>query len=88
VEGYSQLWLVPRGDQSELGVASFELGATTYRLELFAGDTVVDEWEFDLRPNDRWTVQVPASKAGRFQANLYRDHDSSPYRRVMAASAG
>jgi hypothetical protein len=88
VDGYSQLWLVPRGGQSELGVASFELGATTYRLELVAGDTVVDEWEFDLRPNDRWTVEVPASKAGRFQANLYRDHDSSPYRRVMAASAG
>jgi hypothetical protein len=81
VGGYTQLWLVPDASGAELGVASFELERTSYHLELVSGQTVVQMWDFELAPNERWTVEAPPVP-GVVQARLYRNGDAAVYRRV------
>ncbi len=81
VDGFTQLWLVPAGSGGELGVASFEMSPTTYRLELRSGTELVDEWLVQLRPDERWTVDV--SVTGQvLEARLFRDGDATAYRAV------
>jgi hypothetical protein len=84
VTGYSQLWLLPKPGGYELGVASFELRATTYRVEFVADGTVVRTWDaIRLAPGQRFTQDVNAP--GSFlEARLYRSEDppTAPYRNV------
>lgn len=90
--GFTQLWLLPADpidqDALRLGVASMELEATRYRLEVTADSAGVGEWaSIELRPGERWeaTVALPAALADatRVEAKLYRLADPvTVYRRV------
>jgi hypothetical protein len=84
VQGYSQLWLLPQPAGLQLGVASFELRRTHYRLELVADGAVVRTWDdVLLAPGQRFTEEVVAP--GSFiEARLYLKDNSSPdpYRTV------
>jgi hypothetical protein len=84
VQGYSQLWLLPQPAGLQLGVASFELRQTHYRLEFVADGAVVRHWDdVLLAPGQRFTQDVVAP--GSFlEARLYLKDVSSPdpYRTV------
>lgn len=82
VGGYTQLWLVPGPGGPELGVASYELRTTRYRLELMADGRPVRRWDtISLAPGRRWTVTVGDAR-GALDAQLYRVADTVPYRQV------
>lgn len=90
VTGYTQLWLTPAGhDRAELGVASFELTETTYRLELLVDGRVTATWDrILLEPRGRWTDSVGRG-TGTVEARLYRGTDGGlPYRHVELRPAG
>ena len=84
VQGYSQLWLLPKPSGFELGVASFELHPTHFRVEFIADGAVVGRWDdVFLVPGQRFTEVV--TSAGSFlEARLYLKDGSSPdpYRSV------
>jgi hypothetical protein len=87
VSGYTELWMVPRGDKLELGVGSAELEPRTYRLEVTADGRSVRRWKaIRLEPGDRWVTTLPAAIGGApksVDAYLYRlDKPKDLYRRV------
>lgn len=83
VGGYTQLWLVPGEENGELGLASFELEPTSYRLELWSGGDLAEMWNLTLRPGESWTVAV-APTAREVEARLFRGTDTQPYRTVRS----
>jgi uncharacterized membrane protein len=87
VRGYTQLWLVPSGHGVHLGVASYELHRTRYRVELVEGGRASRTWHVDLRSSERWEVELPVSES-TVEARLYlADRPSSIYRRVWLSPA-
>jgi hypothetical protein len=82
VDGYTQLWLVPRVSAAEIGVASYETSTTSYRLDVVVGGRT-QRWTFRLRPTERWKTTLPASGEDA-EARLYRGGSATIYRRVSA----
>ena len=92
VEGYTQLWLLPRDDAGRqevtLGVRSMELTDALYAVQLDVRGTPLQDWqEIRLAPGETWeqTVALPVSReeAGAVNASLYRlDQPEDVYRRV------
>lgn len=92
-EGYSMLWMAPIEESSsgeaELGVRSMEFETQTYRLELVAGEQLVEEWDgIQLAPREQWTVRLDMTDFPRgdepLEARLYRTGQvgSGPYRQA------
>lgn len=86
VTGYTQLWLVPGQGTAQLGVGSFELHDTSYRLDLLGTGGVARRWRLRLRPGQRWNAPLP-SGVDAPEARLFRTGDTKPYRIVRASSA-
>ncbi|MDH3226835.1 MAG: DUF1616 domain-containing protein [Thermoleophilia bacterium] len=87
-QGYTTLSLVPAANGGpgalRVGVESYEDGETNYRLELSVdGETALTR-RFALAPGgSRETLVVPeASTSGPVTATLYRDGESTIYRRA------
>ena len=90
VAGYTQLWLVPNGQGHELGVASFELHAASYHLDLLADDVVVGQWDVALEPGQRWTTVIAPTlgqPSAVLHGRLYKDGGPQPYRTVDVRSS-
>jgi uncharacterized membrane protein len=84
VTGYTELSLSRDGNHVVLGVASFELHSTHYRIELARDGVVTQTWEdVALDPSRSWT-QVGELAGTSIEARLYRhgDDPTTPYRNV------
>lgn len=82
VRGYTQLWLVPSRGGVQLGVASYELDRTRYRVELVDGGRATRTWHVTLGSGERWVVDLPRADS-TLEARLYlADRSGSIYRRV------
>ena len=90
VPGFTDFWLM--GDQAapadslEVGVISHENQGEFYRVELVAGDTVLQTWDdIALAPGAAWqmSITLPLTDiTDPVVGQLYRTSDTKPYRRV------
>lgn len=99
-QGFAELWLVPSatasaavagGDRThvsaDIGVYSLEERDRRFRLELRADDGVlVQSWAFDLGPGAQWRQHIDLARSRTFTAQLYRDAEQTPYRRVWLSA--
>jgi len=78
--GFTQLWILPadKNDHHKisLGIRSYELNVTSYRLELTLDGKSLQEWpDIVLSPTETWETQVEAplvfGNAGKIEARLY-----------------
>lgn len=93
LQGYTQLWLLPAGDENRdsvrLGVTNMEFAAVTYHLYLQVDGRTVQEWPaIGLKPGEQWehraNLPSEASGASAVEAVLYRTDDpASAYRRTL-----
>jgi uncharacterized membrane protein len=91
-QGYSLFWMMPRHssgmEQVELGVRSMEFQTQTYRIELYLGDQLVQQWEdIQLAPQRQLTILLdldenwPENQG--LEARLYLEGQTErPYRMV------
>lgn len=92
--GFAQLWLVTQtatqeattATTAELGVHSYEEDEQRYRLVLQHEGKVVDTWSFTLPPGAMWRQRVDLQPGQPAEAQLYRDGEQTPYRRVSLQS--
>jgi uncharacterized membrane protein len=92
VAGYTELWMIPAetGNSTDfrLGITSAEFTETRYRLQVSAGDQVVQAWpELNLKPGEAWetTIGLQSNQVvtGTIEAALYRlDDPATIYRHV------
>jgi hypothetical protein len=91
VAGYTSLWIIPANpgtNDIRLGLNSSELAATRYRLQVSAGDQVVQAWpELSLKPGGTWetTIGLQSNQvvSGTIVADLYKlDDPTTVYRHV------
>ncbi len=87
--GFTLLWLQrddsASGIQLDLGITSDEDAPERYRLEVRAGDTLLQSWtDIDLAPGETWktSLEVPPNTVAPVTGQLYRAGDTEPYRRV------
>ncbi len=88
----TQFWLLPasstNSDSLKLGITSTEIVPVDYRLELKAGDKVIQEWPtLKLEPNANWvnTINLPTDlgQGQKIDAFLYRlDAPNKIYRQT------
>jgi uncharacterized membrane protein len=77
---FTSLWVVPprsgQGSGVSFGVANREGEATSYRLKVRRGSEIVEQWRFQLDPDQQWqaplTASIPAVE-GRLVGSLYRN---------------
>lgn len=92
--GFTQFWMLPSNQIDKncavsIGVHSFELSATTYRIVVTVNGTRADTWpSIPLKPQGEWNQSVsiqPETAIGNLyiEARLYRiDEPGSVYRDV------
>jgi hypothetical protein len=93
VAGYTTLWMIPAATGSStdfrLGLTSAEFTETRYRLQVSAGDRVVQDWpELSLKPGEAWETTIGLQNdqvvSGPITAELYRlDNPTTVYRHVL-----
>lgn len=89
-QGYSMLWMVPiqssEAGEVELGLRSMEFNPQTYRIDLYLGDQLVQQWEsIQLVPQEQWTTRLDITEYGsgnqQLEARLYLGGQTDqPYR--------
>lgn len=96
-QGYTTLWLEPRGSASAprvmVGVMSDELRRYTYRLDVRAGSEVLYRRYLTLEPGRRWEgafslARVLVLAETRIEARLYRGDRPPQLYRLVRLRAG
>jgi hypothetical protein len=88
LQGYTALWIAPKGRTVELGVKSQEVSPTPYRLVVSWGSKAVRDLRLTLAPGGTWTTMLPAAPKTQVKALLYRRTNGSwsLYRQVRLAA--
>jgi uncharacterized membrane protein len=85
----TQLWIrtTGRAMEIEVGVANWQPGTTTYRLQIVDGSRLIKDWpSVPLHSEETWSSTAMVGDDGRARsvtALLYREGEDVPMRRVL-----